>query len=100
MSHVSVSVDHRIAHPFLQVQRIELSQFSIEIIKRYSAAFKARVSRLQRWTMQDVTHNMAGGRLYLPNNERPVELSEIEASLTQRRTYKVSTSITASTSLR
>jgi len=50
--------------------------------------------------MQDVTHNMAGGRLYLPNNERPVELSEIEASLTQRRIYKVSTSITPSTALR
>jgi len=50
--------------------------------------------------MQDVTHNMAGGRLYLPDNERPVELSEIEALLTQRRIYKVSTSITASTALR
>ena len=60
------------------------------------------VSKLQRWTMQDVAHNMAGGRFYLSNNERLLELSEIEASasLTQRRTYKVSTSITASTALR
>ncbi|KAG2134466.1 hypothetical protein DEU56DRAFT_809215, partial [Suillus clintonianus] len=48
-----------------------------------------RVFRLQRWTMDDVTHNMAGGKLHLPNNERLAELSEIEASLAQRRTYKV-----------
>ncbi|KAG2351938.1 hypothetical protein BDR07DRAFT_1385075 [Suillus spraguei] len=48
-----------------------------------------RVYRLQRWTMEDVTHNMAGGRLYLPNDECLVKLSEIEASLTQHRTYKV-----------
>jgi len=66
------------------------------ITKRYSQRSHAI---WQIGTMQDVTHNMAGGRLYLPNNKRPVELSEIEASLTQRRTYKVSTSITASTSL-
>ncbi|KAG1831980.1 hypothetical protein F4604DRAFT_1946265 [Suillus subluteus] len=48
-----------------------------------------RVYRLQRWTMEDVTHNMAGGRLYLPNDERLVKVSEIEASLTRRRTYNV-----------
>ncbi|KAG1764687.1 hypothetical protein EV702DRAFT_1272237 [Suillus placidus] len=48
-----------------------------------------RVYRLKRWTMEDVAHNMAGGRLHLPNDERLVKLSEIEASLTRRRTYKV-----------
>ncbi|KAG2123457.1 hypothetical protein DEU56DRAFT_893632 [Suillus clintonianus] len=57
--------------------------------KEIFSRLQIRVSRLQRWTMDDVTHNMAGGRLYLPDNKRPVELSEIEASLTQRRTYNV-----------
>jgi len=90
-----VFVDRRLADPLLQAIAV-LRRDHRDIFSR----LQVRVSRLKIWTMQDVTHNMAGGRLYLPNNERPVEHPEIEASLTQRRTYKVSTSITASTSLR
>jgi len=62
-SHVSVSVDRRIAHPFLQVQRRELFQFSIEIFSR----LQSQGIQAAKMDDEDVTHNMAGRPQVVPS---------------------------------
>jgi hypothetical protein len=56
-----------------------------------------KVSRLQRWKLQDVRNNMAGGRLFRPEIVDRPGVSGIEESLAKRRTYIVSTSVTCFT---
>jgi hypothetical protein len=54
------------------------------------------VSNLQRWTIQDVFNNLAGGELWGPDVVDRPGVSVIEESLNEHRTYLVSISATYS----
>jgi len=55
---------------------------------------------LQRWSREDVNHNLGGGRWWRASDvhgpDFPNAISQIEHALVERRTYIVSTSVAAS----